>query len=65
MVTGCTDGQVRLTQGISGNDGIVEYCVDGAWGGICWSTFSVKDATVACRQLGLPEGELHHLYTHI
>ena len=60
VVTGCSNGEVRLTQGISANDGIVEYCVDGAWGTMCQRYFSAENAKVVCRQLGLPEGQHLH-----
>ena len=58
VVTGCNDGDVRLSPEIgSNNEGIVEYCVDGAWGSLCESTFSVANARVVCRELGLPDGQ--------
>ena len=56
MLTNCNDGDVRLSLGVSSNDGIVEYCNAGAWGSLCENTFSFDNAEVVCRQLGLPSG---------
>lgn len=58
MVTNCTDGEIRLSLGLSNNEGIVEFCVDGAFGDLCGDRFTADNAKVVCRQLGLPEGQL-------
>lgn len=45
----CTEGDVRLlfTQR-------VQVCLNSTWGNICNSGWDSRDASVVCRQLGLP-----------
>ena len=53
----CSNGEVRLVDGNSLNEGRVEICVNEAWGTICSSGWNDADAFVVCRQLGyLPLG---------
>uniref|UniRef100_A0A1X7VN53 Deleted in malignant brain tumors 1 protein n=1 Tax=Amphimedon queenslandica TaxID=400682 RepID=A0A1X7VN53_AMPQE len=54
----CTNGQVRLVDGSTEDDGRVEICINQAWGSICSSSWSVQDAFVACKQLGYIGGEI-------
>jgi len=52
LLIACTNGELRLVNGNTPNEGRIELCQNNGWGTICddfWSTF---DATVACRQLG-------------
>ena len=50
------DGSVRLVDGSQPTEGRVEICLNGAWGTICdiERTWGAEEATVVCRQLGLP-----------
>ena len=49
----CTDGEVRLTNGYISQEGCVEICVNGIWGGVCGTTgWTKQTAFVVCKQLG-------------
>ena len=49
----CTDGDVRLVGGPASNEGVVEVCINSAWGIVCADIYwGVNDAAVICRQLG-------------
>ena len=50
----CSERQVRLVDGLSQLDGRVEICLGGVWGTVCDENWDSNDATVVCRQLGLP-----------
>ena len=47
--------EVRLTEGSSPNEGRVEISVNGIWGTVCDDFWSIEDAYVVCRMLGLPQ----------
>ena len=51
----CTNGDVRLADGIIDNEGRVEVCVNGVWGVVCDQGWGKTDAHVVCTQLGHPE----------
>ena len=48
--------QFRLVGGQNSSMGRVEVLFAGVWGTICENSWSVSDAKVLCRQLGLPHG---------
>ena len=56
----CSEGEVRLVQGITAVDGIVQLCHDEDWGTVCANGWDDSDASVVCRQLGFsPRGDYY------
>ena len=49
----CLDGHVQLVGGKDTREGRVEVCSNGVWGTIFYTNWDIRDATVACKQLGL------------
>ena len=57
------EGDVRLANGSSAQEGRVEVCINGSYGTICDDKWSSLDASVVCRQLGFTSnGILHQSY---
>ena len=48
----CSNGAIRLADGLTEYEGRVEICYDNHWGGICGNSWDTTEATVVCRQLG-------------
>ena len=46
------DLAIRLVNGESANEGLLEVYHNEEWGTVCNYTFSTVDGNVACRQLG-------------
>ncbi len=64
--TPCSNGDIRLVDGLISTEGRVEVCMDGRWTGICDSSWNYQDAFVVCRQLGYPAtGTYVTIYTNI
>ena len=54
--TTCTAHSIRLRGGTA-TEGRVEVCIGGIWGTVCGEpSWSIREAQVTCRQLGLPSG---------
>ena len=55
-VAECTEGAVRLVEGMSETEGQVEICLFFHWNKVCDSYYSwtYKGARVVCKQLGYP-----------
>ena len=54
--------QIRLTRGISVNQGLVEVYCNGQWGTMCHNLFRRNDAITICRQLGYNTVRLYNYY---
>ena len=59
----CSNGAVRLADGVTEFEGRVEVCYNNRWGGVCGSSWGLPQATVVCRQLG-HFGNLVAVYIH-
>ena len=62
LVTGCTNGDVRLVNGATGR-GRVEICSENSWGTICNDDWDESEAVVVCRQLNFNDGQGEHCQT--
>ena len=62
----CSDGEVRLVGGANITLGVVEVCINNAWGTVCKSGFGTNEAKVVCHQLQFNPGNLIKsiLYNH-
>ena len=48
----CTAGDVRLSGSTSEYAGRVEICIESTWTSLCDQSWDLRDAQVACRELG-------------
>ncbi|XP_019860060.1 PREDICTED: deleted in malignant brain tumors 1 protein-like [Amphimedon queenslandica] len=49
----CNDTDIRLANGSNDNEGRVEMCIDDRWLTLCSSTWTVYEAALVCKQLGI------------
>ena len=52
MVVLCTDGDVRIVDGLSEYEGRLEICHNELWGTVCNDSWQQSATYVVCRQLG-------------
>lgn len=61
IIVGCTHGNIRtpLLGGVADTEGLVEVCVNGTYYTVSLDNgrFSVREATVICKQLQLGNGK--------
>ena len=50
--TACSDGQLRLMNSTASGEGRIELCINNTYGSVCDDQWGIKDAEVACKQLG-------------
>ena len=53
--TGCTNGDLRLTNGPFIYNGRVEVCNNNAWGTVCDDFWGIQDTRVVCKQFGFSQ----------
>ena len=54
------DGDLRLVNGATPNEGRLEMYVDDQWGTLCDDYWTDEEADVACRQLGYEQGSVRN-----
>ena len=53
IVLDCSDGDIRLTGGLTDAEGTVEICRGNLWGLVSEVGWNNSEAQVVCRQLGV------------
>ena len=59
----CSDGDVRLVDGVLKNEGRVEICYQNQWGTLCHNNWDDTDAGVVCTQLGYSSLGINIIYS--
>ena len=65
VLSGCSDGDVRLINGTTSYEGRVEICYNGIWGSICDSSWDDWDAAVVCLQMGFQGTSMYAWLYHV
>ncbi|XP_019851371.1 PREDICTED: scavenger receptor cysteine-rich domain superfamily protein-like isoform X2 [Amphimedon queenslandica] len=52
VLTDCINGDVRLVNGTTPDEGRVEVCINGEWGTVCSTYFDEREIGIVCSQLG-------------
>ena len=66
VMSDCSDGSIRLSGGNNSQEGRLEVCINQAFGTVCDIGFSLDEAEVVCRSLGLFNGKfMQCMYVHI
>ena len=50
----CSEGSIRLVNGVTSMQGRIEICHSNVWGTVCDDSWGSSDAVVVCRQLSFP-----------
>ena len=61
IISGCTEGDLRLEGTNSNLAGRLEVCYDGVWGTVCQDHWGRAEASVACRRLGFSSSCKHNM----
>ena len=48
----CSEGAVRLMDGVIQQEGRIEVCSNGVWGSVCDQAWDKTDAHILCQELG-------------
>ena len=62
----CSEGAVRLMDGVIQQEGRIEVCSNGVWGSVCDQAWDKTDAHIVCQELGYGEigkEQLHVLFS--
>ena len=49
----CNNGDIRLEDGITTQEGRIEVCYNNIWGSVCGDGFDFTDAYVACKAISI------------
>ena len=59
-IDNCKEGAVRLVNGQNVRRGLVQVCINQAWGTVCSNQFFTREAQVVCSQMNFErDGEFN------